>query len=634
MALRLGWHLGIVICSVMLTACGGGGGDSSTPVASDGVVVTPPPAVDSPDPAYPGDNELELVMIPETEFDPHWDAVGVYDNAASCGSCHRASSDGSGVMRLPQNASGTDISPWAGWGHSMMAQAWSDPYYQAAVEGQAQEFPDYAGDIEDTCLSCHSPMAHTNAHDSGEGLSTSDCQLGGECYRMETSAQQNHAREGISCTLCHQMVDDGVSEPTSGNFSVAPEGDANANIIYGPYDNPRAGPMQNNTAYGVSQSDYISSSEHCGSCHDLDTPTFDINTGHPAAPAIMFREQAAYSEWLNSSYGEGGASERSCQDCHMQSPESYQTQIAIAQSGATNPGWPQRSPFSQHDVAGGNTYVLGLLQRWREELGIAASTTEAGFDAAIAKGRDMLGQAAQVTLESPSVAAGELQLAVRIANKTGHKLPTGYPSRRMWLQLSLVNAQGEVLFESGKPDENGLLDIDRAHMAAACLDVDKIDGFSNSGCYEPHRNEISDPGQVAMFQAVMADINGHINYSLLYSASYLKDNRIPPLGFSTSSSNFDSATAPVGQAVQDSDFNREAGAEGSGSDTVHYRLAVPEGTLGQLTVSVRLWYQSVSPLYVRAMPHRGAKSDRLRIMVREQPPLPELLAEDSRVVEF
>jgi hypothetical protein len=60
----------------------------------------------------------------------------------------------------------------------------------------------------------------------------------------------------------------------------------------------------------------------------------------------------------------------------------------------------------------------------------------------------------------------------------------------------------------------------------------------------------------------------------------------------------------------------------------------PDGSSAALTVIVRLWYQSVSPAYVSAMSHRGAKSDRLRIMVREQPPLPELLATDSVVVEF
>ena len=132
----------------------------------------------------------------------------------------------------------------------------------------------------------------------------------------------------------------------------------------------------------------------------------------------------------------------------------------------------------------------------------------------------------------------------------------------------------------------------------------------------------------------MADSNRHINYSLLYSASYLKDNRIPPLGFASDGGNFDSATASVGLASQDGDFNRQAGVEGSGSDTVHYHVALPAGTAGPLSVRVRLWYQSISPPYVSALGHRGAKSDRLRMMAREQPPVPELLASDSLSMEF
>ncbi len=633
MKVSLKYWLFVVIYSVLLSGCGGGGGSSPEVADPTGDVGTTPPAAVYPDSDDP-DND-ELLMLLETEFDPHWNPVGVYSNAAGCGSCHRASSDGSGVMRLPQSAAGADISPWAGWGHSMMAQAWSDPYYQAAVEGQAQEFPDYAGDIEDKCLSCHSPMAHSYAHDTGLGLATSDCPLGGECYRMESSALQNHAREGVSCTLCHQMVAQSVgTEPGSGNYRVAQEGDDGAGIIYGPYQNPIFRPMQNITGYRVEQGDYISSSEHCGSCHDLDTPTFDINTGHPAEPAIVFREQAAYAEWLNSSYGDGGSQERSCQACHMPRPDAYQTAIAVNRSGVVNPSWPQRAPFSQHDIAGGNTYVLGLLKTWRKELGIEASTTAQGFDAAIAKGREILGQAAEVTLVAPVHEAGQLQLAVRITNNSGHKLPTGYPSRRMWLQLTVSNALGEVLFESGKADENGLLDVDSDHLAASCLTTDKSDGFINSPCYQQHRNEITAPGQVAIYEAVMADTNRHINYSLLYSASYLKDNRLPPAGFSSQGDNYDVATAIVGSALADGDFNREQGIQGSGRDTVHYRIAVPGDTSGPLSVAVRLWYQSISPAYIAAMSHRGDKSDRLRIMVRQQPPVPELLAMDSRLIDL
>ncbi len=622
---RLSWLIFLAIYGVMLSGCGGGGSSSDSSSVAGEAGNSVPEQTDGEDD--------ELVMVLETEFDPLWHPVGVYANAASCGSCHRASNDGSGVMRLPQTASGVDISPMAGWQYSMMAQAWNDPYFQAAVEDQTMEFPNYAGDIEDKCLGCHSPMAHDHAHSTGQGLSSTDCPLSGDCYRIDTARMENHAREGISCTLCHQMVDEGTDEPGSGNYKVSAAGDDNARTIYGPYENPLSRPMQNNTDYRVKHSGYISSSEHCGSCHDLDTPTFDINTGHPAEPVTMFREQSAYSEWLNSRFDDGGADDRSCQDCHMQRPDGYQTAIAVARSGASHPFWPQRSPFAMHSMAGGNTYVLGLLKTWRRELGIEASTTEAGFDAAINNGRSLLSQAADITLASLSKDQNELQLTVRISNNTGHKLPTGYPSRRMWLQLTVSDALGQVLFESGKPDGSGYLAVDSHHLAQSCLDTSKDRDFISSSCYEPHRKEITNPQQVAIYEAVMADTNRHITYSLLYGASYLKDNRIPPAGFSTLSANYDSATSIAGTAQVDSDFNRAAGIQGSGSDTVHFRIALPNSASGRLSVEARLWYQSIRPTFIAAMAHRGEKSDRMRIMYQQQSPVPELLARDSLIVE-
>lgn len=638
----------------LLTACGGGGGGGDDAEFSEALqapdntsaVTVPAPGSTAPSQGdtapVPGDdgtsaipedadnNEELLEMVIETEFDPNWGDVGVFSSAAGCSDCHSASADGS-VMRLPHTEQGADISPAAGWRHSMMAHAWNDPYFQAAVEDQVTEFPDYAGDIEDKCLSCHSPMAHTTAHASGQGLTADDCPLGGECYRMETADLQQHAREGVSCTLCHQLLE-GESEPGSGNYTVAAGDDANARVIYGPFTNPRTRPMQINTQYEVSFAEHISRSEHCGSCHELDTPSFDVNTGHPLQPAVMFREQATYSEWSNSQYADGGSDDRSCQDCHMPQPADYRTQIAVTRSGASNPAWPERAPFSRHDMAGGNTYVLGLLKTFREELGIANSTTEAGFDKAIADSRDMLGRAATVSFTHGAIAGGQVELDVQIVNHTGHKLPGAYPSRRMWIQLTARNAGGEVLFESGAPDARGYLAIDARDLEPSCLAIAKPNGFDNAACFEPHRDTITAPGQVAVYESVIADSNRHITYSLLYAAGYLKDNRIPPAGFSSAGASYDPATASVGVAL-DSDFNRDLEAEGSGSDTVHYRIALPQSLSGSLTVEARLWYQSIRPAFIAAMSHRGENSDRMRSMYLQQPPLAELLDQHSLVLE-
>lgn len=591
------------------------------------------PVVASSQPVTEQQPALERSIFPaEEEFDPHWEPVGVYTNAAACATCHTASRDGSGVMRLPQSAEGKDISPPAGWRHSMMAHAWNDPYFQATVEDQANEFPDYAGDIEDKCLTCHAPMGHSQAHASGLGLSNTACTGEAACYRMATAQQDDHAREGVSCTLCHQMVDGDIGMPASGNFLVPGEEDAAARIIYGPFLNPRARPMQRRTNYTVQHSAYLSSSQHCATCHDLSTTTFDINTGHPAQPAISFKEQAPYAEWRNSRYSSAGLDGKSCQDCHMPAPDNYATRIAVTPSGVPNNRWPERQPYSLHGLAGGNTYVLGLLKIWRRDLGIADSTSEEGFDAAISRSREVLRQAADISLQSHSRNQEQLKLGVTVKNRTGHKLPTGYPSRRMWVQLTVADDNGRIFFDSGKPNEHGLLDMDQRHVHPSCLTTNKPAGFDSTSCFEQHRNQISSPEQVAIYESVMADTNRNITYTLLYAASYLKDNRIPPQGFSSNSGNYDETTAVVGDALADKDFNSSGGRQGSGQDTIHFEITLPDQLRGELSVQARLWYQSIRPAFIDAYSHGGQKALRMQSMYRDHPPLPELLGTDTLTI--
>jgi hypothetical protein len=70
-------------------------------------------------------------------YNPDWGAVGVFTDAVTCSGCHRASNDMdpaiAAVMRLPLQDDGVDISPGTQWRHSMMGQAFSDPYFRATV---------------------------------------------------------------------------------------------------------------------------------------------------------------------------------------------------------------------------------------------------------------------------------------------------------------------------------------------------------------------------------------------------------------------------------------------------------------------------------------------------------------------
>ena len=83
----------IVLLAAVSSACGSGG--SSSGGAESWSAAAPP------EKSVPLENE-DTAVIATAEFDPHWEATGAYASAASCGECHRAATDGSGVLRCPK----------------------------------------------------------------------------------------------------------------------------------------------------------------------------------------------------------------------------------------------------------------------------------------------------------------------------------------------------------------------------------------------------------------------------------------------------------------------------------------------------------------------------------------------------
>ena len=217
---------------------------------------------------------------------------------------------------------------------------------------------------------------------------------------------------------------------------------------------------------------------------------------------------------------------------------------------------------------------------------------------------------------------------VRVTNNTGHKLPTGYPSRRVWLQLTVKNGNNQVIFESGAPDANGYISTDAKRLDPACLAIDKPQAFESSACYEPHRDVITDDSQIAIYETVLGDTNGDITHVLLHANSYLKENRIPPQGFTISQATaIEPQTVPAG-INGDADFNALNNQEGSGSDTVHYRIPV-NGQTGPYSVEAKLHYQAIQPSFVNSLHADAGKVNRFKVMYSENPPVVEILASAS-----
>jgi hypothetical protein len=555
-------------------------------------------------------------MATDTAFSQNWGTAGVFTEAVECADCHL--SDGS-IMQYanPEVALSTnDISASSQWSHTVMANSFNDPYWQAAVQDESQTFPALSGFIEDKCTTCHAPMGRTHAHHQDPNVE----------YDFDTAKTEDHAREGVGCTACHLIQENGTF---SGGYVIA----STDTTIYGPYASPRTGPMNNTTQLGYTPvySDYVQSSAFCATCHTLYTPALDPDTGLQSGPNTGlpsanngFLEQGPYLEWQNSVYSvPSGPQEAQCQDCHMPVPsDTYQTPISTRPPTAQN-----RAPYGQHTLVGGNTHLLEILSEYREELGIDGSTSAAGFDDQVALTRDFLGSAATVAISEPQVVGDHLDFSVEVTNNAGHKVPSSYPSRRTWLHVTVKDVIGNVVFESGKPDYRGYISTDEARLKADCMSKNKLQGFDSSLCYEPHHDVINDPSQVAIYETVLGDIHGNITHTLLQAAQYLKDNRIPPAGFTNAeAASIESQTIPSGVAG-DIDFNcgTDTPAEGCGADTVDYQVDI-EGSTGPYSVEARLLYQATQPGFVDGLHTDGDRVNRFKVMYDAVPPSVEVLA--------
>jgi len=553
-------------------------------------------------------------MSTDTAYDANWGQKGAFTYATRCGEdCHKSDS-------TSMTFNGEDISPGTQWKHSVMAQAFNDPYWQAAVEDEVESFPHLTGLIEDTCTTCHAPMGRTHARQTG------DLDADGY-YRFDTARAANHSREGVSCTLCHQIDAGnlGTSASFSGGFTIADSSDtANYKRIYGPYGSPVGNNMDMQTGHRPTEGQHITGSALCASCHTLYTPAIDPDTGAPSG--ISFLEQGPYLEWQNSVYADGQAQEAQCQDCHMAEPEpNYSTKISLVGPG----GMQARTPYDQHTLVGGNAHLLEILRDYRAELGIADSTSVSGFDEQIAKTQNFLGSAAAVMVSAPQQAGNKLEFNIEVTNNAGHKIPSAYPSRRSWLHVTVKGNAGNVIFESGKPDSRGYISTDDKRLKADCMSKDKLDGFDSSLCYEPHRDVINDASQAAIYETVLGDVNGNITHTLLQGAQYLKDNRIPPAGFTnTKAATIETQTIPTGVSG-DNDFNCVNTAEGCGADTVHYQVDIA-GQAAPYTVEARLLYQATQPGFVDGMHTDGDRVNRFKVMYDAVPPSVEVLATATR----
>ncbi len=458
----------------------------------------------------------------------------LFSGSGNCILCH--SSNGSAMTW-----NGIDVSPITYWRSTMMGNASKDPLWRAMVAEEVSNFPQLQETIESTCLKCHSPMGYTQAIYNGQSG-----------YSMAELKQDALANDGVSCTACHQIKPDnfGTQQSYSGNYLINAD-----SILYGPYENSDTTLMWALIGYKSQFSPHVNQSELCATCHTLFTPTLDEQGNIVGS----FPEQTPYIEWKNSIYP---SLNLECQDCHM--PKIYDP---IKISGMGN--FPDRTPFWRHTFVGGNFYMQNLLKNNIDSLGLTAEPEH--FDSTIARTEYSLMEKSVELSALTNFQSDLLEVKLFIKNLTGHKIPTGIPFRRMWIHLTVEQGIGNVVFESGEWDSTG-----------------KIINYNSD--YETHYNLIDAEDQVQVYEGVFVNTDQQVTYTLLRAAEYIKDNRLPPQGFSTSHPSYDSIKI-VGNALEDNNFNRYGIYEGSGGDSITYLIQALPNTEYRITAEV--CYQTV-----------------------------------------
>ena len=522
-------------------------------------------------------------------------------------------------MFIPGDGKRPDVnlSPYGEWSWSMMGLAGRDPIFYAQLESELALYPGRAAEIQGLCFRCHGVMGQRQlAIDRPDAVFREDLVYG----RDRGSPDFRYAalaRDGVSCAVCHQIVDDRrpLDDIFTGRFEVSRAGQFEPGVanIYGPFDRPATHPMLEALGLKPVQSDYVRSARLCASCHAIHLPIFDKD-GHQVGSDF---EQATYLEWLNSSFRTElgtGPTPKTCQNCHM--PDRHAGQpLAFRIANVLDRTYPEtdgraslaaldvpiRDGFRRHTLLGLNQFALEMFRQFDDVLGVRKtdymSGSDDGLPAAIAES-DRLAreETARVELASVERAGRRLTVRVRVTNLTGHRFPSGVGFRRAFLELRVVDDRNAVVWGSGRTNGLGIIvDADGRPLPSEFFEVDPRTGQQ---AYQPHHRTITRQDQVQIYQELAKNPEGRFTTSFLALQTTVKDNRLLPRGWTRHGPPgflpaWAEATAPHGDAAHDPDFT-----DGSGLDLVTYEVELPPG-FGTGTVAVAIYYQAIPPAYLR-----------------------------------
>lgn len=509
---------------------------------------------------------------------------------------------------------------WDAYMGTMMANSMRDPIFLGAFAIACADAellkannlsPVGKEAVADICLRCHTPPGWQGGRSGAKGNGTTT-HFEPDIFDHNLGLDQ----EGIVCEVCHRAT--GYTPTIAPGFSLDPNRPENGQLVF-THDITRNGPFPGSVtttypgtnAYGAllpgaiqstappvphtapnymgtaispmhetEQNPFTTDSAMCGSCHNVTNPLTGI------------AEQRTYTEWVSSDFADPNAAEFStCQDCHMPKSPGLNPSCNLM-------GWDptygffnkSRLDLPSHQFAGANAWVPQLFkilypnvdQVWK------STANYTGFIYSGSASRDVLwddvsnavvstlATAAEVNLTASETTPGTIDAVVSIENKTGHKLPTGYPEgRRMWIQVRAFDANGVPFFETGMLDSNSELILD-----------------ANIKVYEMHMGS----------ENAVLGIPYQDTFHFLLNNMITKDNRIHPKGMVQKkgmggTDSFDPVLAPwpLGGLYPDNHY----------IDTTNYQITVPAGTARPIRVAATVLHQVSSFEYVDFLANGG-----------------------------
>ncbi len=456
-----------------------------------------------------------------------------------CNKCHA-------FANSPETADQPLVTPVA-WQASMMGSSARDPVFWAGVAIASQDAPGETAQ----CVRCHAPRAFVGGRDDAIAIE--------ELLPDDLS--------GVDCELCHRLIEDAETPAGDARYAIDDvlglDGDVPKR---GPWDYQVGDPPKHGFAFDT----YIGESRMCGTCHDVSTGQMRVDAGGSSL-GVPFGEQRTYSEWLGSDFAKQGPEFKSCQDCHMPAVADVAGCAELESQGERHASGGRR-----HDLAGANRRMVELLKQVYGDAGEQA-VPDVFFDVALGSIDRSLAAAATLEVSAPAevdLGVGLTELAVKVTNNTGHKLPTGYSEGRvMWLEV--IGRYGEqVVYSSGR-----------------WIDGQGLEGDLQQRTYEARAVEHA--SQVA--------------FHLLRNNTWLVDSRIPPKGLKQGLE-----TDPVGDR-----YALLADQTWPNFDAVSYGFpgtsvvdATPEDAGDDvMMLSVRLLYVMNTPEYVQFLADENAVND-------------------------